>query len=150
MKTKILISLLILLSVGCQSYRAERKIKKLKSWGYLSDSVITKYDTLRGYEIDTFVQFDSIHHTDTLFTYQNGLKVTTIVRWRERQVKQIISQKDTIFEHRISTKVIKDKGKWYNTWLIGCICGLLTCIILIIILRYVLVTLGKNTDINTH
>lgn len=110
----ILIILLILTS--CQSYRAERKIKKLKSWGYLSDSVITKYDTLRGYEIDTLVQFDTINHTDTLFTYQNGLKVTTIVRWKERQVKQIINQKDTIFEHRISTKVIKEPTKWWHKY----------------------------------
>ena len=145
---KILISLLMLLSVGCQTQKKWQKKGYEKGW--LKDSVITKFDTLRGYELDTIVQFDTLHHTDTLFTYQNGLKVTTIVKWRERQVKQIINQKDTIFEHRISTKVIKDKGKWWDTWFIGFICGVLTFIILIIILRYVLVTLGKNTDINTH
>ena len=114
MKTKLLISLLILLSVGCQTQKKWQKKGYEKGW--LKDSVITKYDTLRGYEIDTLVQFDTLNHTDTLFTYQNGLKVTTIVKWRERQVKQIINQKDTIFEHRISTKVLKEPTKWWHKY----------------------------------
>ena len=128
MKAKLLISLLILLSVGCQTQKKWQKKGYEKGW--LKDSVITKYDTLRGYEIDTVVQFDSIHHTDTLFTYQNGLKVTTIVKWRERQVKQIINQKDTIFEHKFSTKVIKDKGKWWEKWIIGFVCGVIAMLYL--------------------
>lgn len=111
---KLLIIILILSS--CQSYRAERKIKKLKEWGYLSSDTITKYDTIKGFTHDTLVQFDTLHHTDTLFTNQNGLKVTTIVKWKERQVKQTITQRDTILEHKYTTKVLKEKRKWWEKY----------------------------------
>ena len=113
---QLTIAICFILLSSCQSYRAERKIGWLKQKGYLSDSVITKYDTIKGYHLDTIIQFDSVHHTDTLFTYQNGLKVTTIVRWKERQVRQIINQKDTIFEHKYTTKVIKEPKKWWEKY----------------------------------
>ena len=48
---KILISLLMLLSVGCQTQKKWQKKGYEKGW--LKDSVITKFDTLRGYELDT-------------------------------------------------------------------------------------------------
>jgi hypothetical protein len=145
---KILISLLMLLSVGCQTQKKWQKVGYSKGW--LKDSVITKYDTIKGYELDTIVQFDTLHHTDTLFTYQNGLKVTTIVKWRERQVKQIINQKDTILIRKFSTKVIKEKGKWWDTWLIGFVSFLLLLLILALCFKWFLYSLGKNPDINTH
>jgi hypothetical protein len=123
---KILIILLILSS--CQSYRAERKINKLKSWGYLSDSTITRYDTIRGFSHDTFIKFDTINRVDTITTLKNGIKVVTYIKWKEREVTQFVSQKDTIYEHKFTTKVLKQPVKWWNRFKIGLIFGIILTI----------------------
>ena len=90
MKYKLI--LIICLLASCQSYRAERKISKLKQWGYLSDSTITRYDTVRGFTHDTFIKFDTMNHIDTITTLKNGIKVVTYIKWKEREVTQIVSQ----------------------------------------------------------
>jgi len=127
-KKNLWITGLICLLASCQSYRAERKINKLKSWGYLSDSTITRYDTIRGWSRDTIIQFDTLSLIDTLITIENGIKVSTIIKWRERQVRQIVSQKDTIFEHKYTTKVLKQPVKWWNRFKVGLIFGILLTI----------------------
>ena len=115
---QITITLCLLILSSCQSYRAERKINKLKSWGYLKDSTIVKYDTIRGFTHDTFVTFDTFHSVDTIITSNNGIKVITFVKWKTREVRQVINQKDTIFEHKYTTKVLKEKPS-YGYALIG-------------------------------
>jgi hypothetical protein len=122
MKNKLILALICLLA-SCQSYRAERKINKLKQWGYLSDSTIIHYDTIRGWQIDTFIQFDTINKIDTIITSNNGFKVVTFVKWKERQVKQILTQNDTIFTHKYTTKVIKEPRKWWDRFKIGLMFG---------------------------
>lgn len=118
---KLIIILLILSS--CQSYRAERKINKLKSWGYLSDSTITRYDTIRGWSHDSIYFFDTTTLLDTITTVKNGIKVSTVIKWKERQVRQILTQKDTIFEHKFEIKTITKPTKWWNTFRVGLITG---------------------------
>jgi hypothetical protein len=120
--------ILICLLASCQSYRAERKISKLKSWGYLSDSTITLYDTIRGWSHDTFIKFDTINRVDTITTLKNGIKVVTYIKWKEREVTQIVSQKDTIFEHKFTTKVLKQPISWWNRFKIGLIFGIILTI----------------------
>jgi hypothetical protein len=126
MKYKLI--LIISLLASCQSYRAERKINKLKQWGYLSDSTITRYDTIRGWQRDTFIKFDTINKVDTITTLKNGIKVVTYIKWKEREVTQIVSQKDTIFEHKFKTKVLKQPIKWWNRFKIGLIFGIILTI----------------------
>ena len=126
MKYKLI--LIICLLASCQSYRAERKINKLKSWGYLSDSTITRYDTVRGFTHDTFIKFDTINRVDTITTLKNGIKVVTYIKWKEREVTQIVSQKDTIYEHKFKTKVITKPVKWWNRFKIGLIFGIILTI----------------------
>lgn len=133
---KILIILLILSS--CQSYRAERKISKLKEWGYLSDSTITRYDTLRGFTHDSIYFFDTTTLVDTINTIKNGVKVVTVIKWKERQVKQFIAQKDTILIREYTTKVITNPTKWYDK--LGFVFG----VILFLILLWVLGALVKQ------
>ena len=115
--------LIICLLASCQSYRAERKISKLKSWGYLSDSTIIKYDTIRGFTHDSIYFFDTTTLLDTITTVKNGIKVSTVIKWKERQVRQILTQKDTIFEHKFTTKVLTKPVKWWNTFRIGLMVG---------------------------
>jgi hypothetical protein len=126
MKYKLI--LIISLLASCQSYRAERKINKLKQWGYLSDSTITRYDTVKGFTHDTFIKFDTMNHIDTITTLKNGIKVVTYIKWKEREVTQIVSQKDTIFEHKFKTKVITKPIKWWNRFKIGLIFGIILTI----------------------
>ena len=114
---KLLIIILILSS--CQSYRAERKIKKLKEWGYLSTDTITKYDTIRGFQTDSIYFFDTLHSVDTITTIKDGLKVSTVIKWKTREVRQVITQRDTILEHKYTTKVIKEKRKWWDRFILG-------------------------------
>jgi hypothetical protein len=132
MKNKLIIGLICLLA-SCQSYRAERKITKLKQWGYLKDSTITKYDTIRGFTHDTFVTFDTLHKVDTLITQQNGIKVVTLVKWKERQVKQILTQKDTIYEHKFETKVITEPSRFTTK---GLVIGLIAFFLMLLLIRF--------------
>ena len=122
MKNKLIIGLLFLLA-SCQSYRAERKISKLKQWGYLKDSTIIKYDTIRGFTHDSIYFFDTTTLIDTITTVKNGIKVSTVIKWKERQVRQILTQKDTIFEHKFEIKTITKPRKWWNTFRIGLMVG---------------------------
>jgi hypothetical protein len=131
MKNKIIIGLICLLA-SCQSYRAERKITKLKQWGYLKDSTIIKYDTIRGFTHDTFITFDTLHSVDTLITQQNGIKVVTLIKWKERQVKQILTQKDTIYEHKYTTKVITQPSKFTTK---GLIIGIIAFLLMLVIIN---------------
>jgi hypothetical protein len=127
MKNKLILALICLLA-SCQSYRAERKISKLRAWGYLSDSTITKYDTIRGFTLDSVYLFDTTTILDTITRIENGLKITTVIKWKQREVRQIVSQKDTIFEHKFQTKVIKQPINWWNRFKIGLIFGIVLTI----------------------
>jgi len=133
MSNKLIIGLICLLA-SCQSYRAERKISKLKQWGYLSDSTIIKYDTIRGFSHDSIYFFDTTTLTDTISIVKNGIKSVTVIKWKERQVKQILTQSETIYEHKFTTKVIKEKCKWtfdkISTWIF--IIGLILSLIWVI------------------
>ena len=75
---KLILALICLLA-SCQSYRAERKINKLKQWGYLSDSTITKYDTIRGWSLDSVYIFDTLSKVDTISIVKNGIKSVTVI-----------------------------------------------------------------------
>jgi hypothetical protein len=122
MKNKLILALICLLA-SCQSYRAERKINKLKQWGYLSDSTIVRYDTIRGWSLDSVYIFDTTTLTDTINIVKNGIKSVTVIKWKERQVTQLITQHDTILEHKFTTKVIKEPRNWWDKFKIGLIFG---------------------------
>jgi hypothetical protein len=133
MKNKLILAIICLLA-SCQSYRAERKISKLKEWGYLKDSTITKYDTIRGWERDTFIQFDTINKVDTIITTNNGIKVVTLIKWKERQVNQIVSQRDTIYEHKYTTKVITQPSRFTTK---GLIIGFSAFFLMLLLIRFI-------------
>jgi len=137
MKNKLILALICLLA-SCQSYRAERKINKLKSWGYLKDSTITKYDTIRGFTHDSIYFFDTTTLVDTINTVKNGIKVVTVIRWKERQVKQIVTQNDTIFKHKYTTKVITKPSKIWDKF------SFVLLVILFLVLLWILKALVKQ------
>jgi hypothetical protein len=66
-----------------------------------------------------------------LIVEKDGIKTSTIIKWKDRIVEQTIEKKDTILK-RIqitNTKIVKPQLKWYQKywwawWLIGIITGL--------------------------
>jgi hypothetical protein len=125
---KLILALICLLA-SCQSYRAERKINKLKEWGYLSDSTIVRYDTIRGFSHDSIYFFDTLSKVDTISIVKNGIKVVTVIRWKERQVKQFIAQNDTILIREYTTKVIVNHAEWWSK--LGIVFGLILFLIIL-------------------
>lgn len=123
MRFKALLILILLSSCTAQK-RCERKLNKAQKLGclsYTNDTLILT-DTIRGFQFDTIVRFDTLSHSDTLTVEINGIKSQTIIQWRDRIVSQDIIKQDTIIQNKIirQTKTITKKPKWqkYINWFI--------------------------------
>jgi hypothetical protein len=134
---KYLIITLILISSCSKDYRATRKINKLKEWGYLKTDTITHRDTIKGFDTLVVRQFDTLNHSDTLFVVKDGVRVQTIVKWKERIIEQQITKRDTIIETKfVRTEVLQPtKTKWWNKFWVGALTTFLLFILLIIALN---------------
>jgi hypothetical protein len=133
---KIILIAIVILLYSCQTQK--KWLRKGYEKGWLSDSTIVKYDTIRGFSHDSIYFFDTLSKVDTIRTVKNGIKVVTVIKWKERQVKQIVTQNDTIFKHKYTTKVITNPAKWYDK--LGFVFG----VIAFVILLWVLGALVKN------
>jgi hypothetical protein len=136
MKTTLILTLIVI--SGCsKDYRATRKINKLQSWGYLKTDSVTIRDTIQGFDTLIVRQFDTLNHSDTLFVVKDGIKVKTIIRWKDRAIEQEVSKKDTIRETKyIRTTIEKHyKQKWWNKFWIGALTTFLLFVLLIIALN---------------
>jgi hypothetical protein len=134
---KYLIITLILICSCSKDYRATRKINKLQSWGYLKTDTITHRDTIKGFDTLVVRQFDTLNHSDTLFVVKDGVRVQTIVKWKERIIEQQITKRDTIIETKyVRTEVLQPtKTKWWNKFWVGALTTFLLFILLIIALN---------------
>jgi len=109
---KYLLILIILFSSCSVQRRCNRHINKLTKLGCLKADTITKYDTIIGFQIDTFVKFSDSSRIDTLFLEKNGLKSQTIIKWKTKEVFQNVFQKDTIIKTQsINKYLIKTEYK---------------------------------------
>jgi hypothetical protein len=112
--------LIILLLFGCSAEkRCQKHLTKAKALGcitYKSDTII-KYDTIKGFIIDTFVQYHQ--EIDTLIVDKGGVKVVTIIKWKTKEIGQILSKKDTVIKyfeitkHHNHTKIVNRVPWWY-------------------------------------
>ena len=123
MRFKALLFIILLSSCTAQK-RCERKLNKAQKLGCLSysnDTVILR-DTIKGFQFDTIVRFDTLSHSDTLIIEKDGVKSQTIIQWRDRIVSQELIKQDTIIQNQVitKTKTIKIKPKWhkYINWII--------------------------------
>jgi hypothetical protein len=134
---KYLILTLIVISSCSKDYRATRKINKLKEWGYLKTDSVTIRDTIQGFDTLIVRQFDTLNHSDTLFVVKDGVRVQTIVKWKERIIEQQITKRDTIIETKfVRTEVIKPtKVSWWNKFWVGALTTFLLFVLLIIALH---------------
>lgn len=117
------ITLLIFLS-GCQSQK--KWIAKGQAKGWLSADTFYIKDTVKGFDTTVIRQFDTLNHTDTLTVIKDGIRVSTIVRWKDRIIEQTLTKRDTVLvRQQIRTVVTQiKKSKWWNNWILGFCCGL--------------------------
>ena len=116
---KYLLLLIILLSSCSVQKRCERHLAKAQQMGCLkmTNDTIIKLDTIKGFRIDTFVQFHN--EIDTLLIDSGGVKSITIIKWKEKIVTQSFYKKDTIIKNRFVNKTIETikevyKVKWWH------------------------------------
>jgi hypothetical protein len=116
--------ILILLSSCTAQKRCERKLRKAEKLGCLtySNDTITLTDTIKGFQFDTVVRFDTLNHSDTLIVEKDGVKTKTIIQWRDRIVSQQVIKQDTIIRNQVitKTKIVNVRPKWqkYIKWII--------------------------------
>ena len=132
MKHLLLISI-ILFSCNAEKNCIKYTNKAIKG-GCLKADTTYVHDTLFGFSVDTTVVFDTLSKVDTLIVEQNGVKVKTVIQWKERIVNQKITERDTI----ITKQIIKNNvecpkfDKWEFFWK-GAACAFLVIIILLVL-----------------
>jgi hypothetical protein len=128
---------IVSLSSCSKDYRATRKINKLQSWGYLKTDSVTHRDTIKGFDTLVVRQFDTLNHSDTLFVVKDGVRIQTIVKWKERIIEQQITKRDTIIETKfVRTEVLQPtKTNWWNKFWVGALTTFLLFVFLTIALH---------------
>lgn len=118
--------LIVSLLSSCESQRAANKTAWLKKKGYLNADTFYIKDTVKGFDTTVIRQFDSITLVDTLTVVKDGIRVKTIVRWKDRIIEQTLTKRDTVVvRQQIRTVVTQiKKSKWWNNWVLGFCCGL--------------------------
>lgn len=96
---KNLIIIAIVLLSGCTvQQKCDRIRAKADKLPCFTKDTIVKYTTIRGFRVDTFVKYSEKKEIDTLFVDSGGVKVRTIIKWKERTVFQEVSKKDTVIK----------------------------------------------------
>jgi uncharacterized lipoprotein YajG len=97
MRNLIIIAFILL--TGCNAQKqCDKAYAKATKLGCISRDTIVKYVTVKGFRIDTFVQYSEKREIDTLLVDSGGIKVKTIIKWNTRTVFQEVLKKDTVVE----------------------------------------------------
>jgi hypothetical protein len=116
MKYLLIILLLVSCSTEKQCQRHLRKAEALGCISYKSDTIVLR-DTIKGFTIDTFVQYHQ--EIDTLIVDSGGVKVITVIKWKTKEIGQKVSKKDSVIKyfqitkHHNHTKIINRVPWWY-------------------------------------
>lgn len=96
-----------------------RKAEALGCFKTKNDTLVL-FDTIKGFTIDTFVQFHN--EIDTLIVDSGGIKVLTVIKWKTKEIGQKVSKKDSVIKyyqitkHYNHTKIVNHIPWWY--WVI--------------------------------
>lgn len=119
--------LIIFLLIGCSAEKqCQKHLRKAEAKGCFKNSIdtIIRLDTIKGFTIDTFVQFHQ--EIDTLIVDSGGVKVVTIIKWKTKEIGQKVSKRDTIIKSYDIVKVNTiTKLKHVIPWWIYAIIGIL-------------------------
>lgn len=123
---------------GCSAEKkCQKAITKATKLGCLRNDTITRLDTIRGFQIDTFVKYHN--EVDTLTVDTGSIKSVTIIKWKTKEIYQQINKRDTVVERKTLVRTVYKtiEPPWWDRLLIGIIAGLLLSIMaLIIAFRY--------------
>jgi len=145
MKKIIYIALCLILLASCSVQRqGNRKLKWCYAHGFLKNDTLVIRDTIKGYEIDTIFKSDSITLIDTFNVVTGKDTFRTIVKWKEKTIRQIIKKSDTVIVHDVPlVKVMPpclDTHKWWDNSKYGFWTG----IIFTLAIGYLLMALTKR------
>jgi hypothetical protein len=93
---------------------------------------MVKYDTIIGFQYDTMVKFDTLNYSDTMVIIKDGVKVQTIIKWKNRIVEQSILKRDTIIKNQFVNDIVvetKEVQSWWVKWVF--LMMLVACLLLI-------------------
>jgi hypothetical protein len=111
---KLLIIALVLLSSCSQKAWQSRGLKK----GWVSKDSIYLHDTIRGFDTTFIRQFDTTTLTDTFEVLKEGVKVKTVIQWKNRIVEQTITKRDTVITNVCPPQIQPLKSSWWDSkWL---------------------------------
>lgn len=113
---KYLLILIVLFSACSTQKKCNRHIKRLNELGCLKRDTITKYDTIKGFQYDTIVRFDTLSHSDTLIVVKDGVKVQTIIKWKDRIIEQSILKRDTIIKNQFINDIVVETKEVVAWW----------------------------------
>ena len=129
--------LIILLLIGCSTEKqCQKHLRKAEALGCFKNSIdtIIRLDTIKGFRIDTFVKFHQ--EIDTLIVDSGGVRVQTIIKWKTKEIGQIVSKRDTIIEFlEIDKKGNITKFKYFIPWWIYAIIGVLFLTLVISVIK---------------
>ena len=119
---KITIIIAAILFFGCSAQkRCDKAYAKATKLGCVSSDTFYAHDTIKGFELDTFVVYSQKNEVDTLLVDSGGIRVLTIIKWKSRTVFQDVLKKDTVLETIIINdcpKLIPQKLKFSQRFLI--------------------------------
>lgn len=103
MKKIIYIALCLILLASCSVQKqGNRKLKWCYDHGFLKKDTLVIRDTIKGYEVDTIFKSDSITLIDTFNVVSGKDTVKTIVKWKEKTIRQTIKKSDTVVVYKVS------------------------------------------------
>lgn len=147
MKKTIYIALCLILLASCSVQRqGHRKMKWCYEHGFLKRDTLVIKDTIKGYQIDTIFKSDSITLIDTFDNVTGKDTVRTIVKWKQKTIRQIIKKSDTVIINKVPqikpTLPCPDvcNHKWWDTSKYGFWTG----IIFTLAIGYLLTQLSKR------
>lgn len=106
-----IVLLFVFMLTSCSSQkRCEWHSDRAKQLGCLKIDTITKYDTLKGFQVDTIFKADSFSTIDTFTLIKDNVVSKTVVNWKTKIINQSILKRDTIREFKtISKTEFKEK-----------------------------------------
>ena len=132
-----IVGLIFISLSGCSTEKqCQKHLRKAEALGCFKNSIdtIIRLDTIKGFTIDTFVQFHQ--EIDTLIVDSGGVKVVTIIKWKTKEIGQILSKKDTVIQNLEIVKVnTLTKFKNIIPWWYWAILGIVSLTLIISVIK---------------